>query len=72
MKVGNQVEITIRNLPEVPARRGEVTKVKRDGDFYVTDHRSFGHWFGGPAEHDQLSPDGGSVFFVKILEEKSR
>lgn len=58
--VGQQVEVSIRDNPGLPPRRGTVTAVNEDGEFYVTDSKSFGHWYGGAGEEGE-----DSVFIVK-------
>ena len=64
MKVGQQVEVSIRGNDIAPVR-GKVMAVNDDGEFYVTDHETFGHWYGGLGEFDDTDPDGTSVFYVK-------
>lgn len=61
--VGEVVEVSIRAHPEIPGRKGTVTDTNDEGEYYVTDKETFGHWYGGPFE-------GGddSVFIVKKAE----
>lgn len=66
VKVGQHVEVSIRDNPDLPPRAGVVTAVNEEGEFYVTDSKTFGHWYGGAAENDDTDPDGDSVFFVKV------
>lgn len=60
--VGQEVEVSIRSEPGIPPRRGIVMEVGADGEFYVSDRKTFGHWYGGPGEGGE-----DSVFVVKVV-----
>lgn len=61
-EIGQTVEVSLRSNPEIPGRRGVVKDTNDDGEYYVTDGETFGHWYGGAGEEDD-----DSVFIVKAV-----